>query len=451
MATGITKGERANGRDALTATHLRRGMHAEDIADVPLVFDYPGKMPRADVLALPRPRWRLHSDGCFAMAAGPIAPNGLLLGDNLGAMLSLLDGLRGEIQLIYLDPPFQTGMEFHTRGLDHAYKDLMSPTAYLEFMRRRLIVMHELLAPTGSLYLHIGHQMLFHLKVLLDEVFGASGFRNLIVRRKCSSKNYTRNQYPNLHDYLLFYTKNKRYKWHLPEVQPTDDWIDREYPMVTPEGRRYKLVPVHAPGIRYGDTGRTWRGREPPPGKHWQLTPARLDELDRRGEIHWSGNGNPRRIVFLPDEKLVPRTDYWSDMRDAHHQSVRITGYPTEKNLSMLECIVESGTDPGDIVLDPFCGSGTTLQAARDTRRRWIGIDESVTALRASLSRLVDGAKPMGDYVSADRKRAPLQQELLFDKPDLDPNGVDAAFSLLVDDDFFPDHEELLRELASGL
>jgi adenine-specific DNA-methyltransferase len=264
----------------------------------------------------------------------------------------------------------------------------------------------------------------FHLKVMLDEVFGAKSFRNLIVRRKCSSKNYTRRQYPNLHDYILFYSKSADYKWNRPTAAPTAEWLAKEYPKCDEKGR-YKLVPVHAPGVRNGATGEPWRGVPPPPGKHWQYTPEKLDELDRSGEIHWSRNGNPRRKVYLPGDKGVALTDHWGHFRDAHHQSIPVTGYPTEKNLEMLRTIVRAGSDEGDLVLDPFCGSGTTLHAANDLGRKWIGIDASRAAIDAATGRLRGGLAPMGDFVArpasdaASRASAPLV--------------VDASFNLICD------------------
>ena len=109
-----------------------------------------------------------------------------------------------KVSLYYLDPPYGTGFDFHSRNLDHAYKDSMGSATYIEFMRRRLMLMHETMTDDGSIYVHIGHQMLAHLKVVMDEVFGSDNFRNLITRRKCSSKNFTRNQYANINDYILF-------------------------------------------------------------------------------------------------------------------------------------------------------------------------------------------------------------------------------------------------------
>jgi adenine-specific DNA-methyltransferase len=158
-------------------------------------------------------------------------------------------------------------------------------------------------------------------------------------------------------------------------------------------------VPVHAPGVRNGKTGGTWRGKIPPPGKHWQYTPHQLDEMDARGEISWSANGNPRRKVFLDESKGVGVQDLWLDFKDAHNQNIHITGYPTEKNLGLLARIVAASSNQGDLVLDCFCGSGTSLVAADRQRRKWIGIDESRTAIEACLRRFSLGTEAMGDFV----------------------------------------------------
>jgi adenine-specific DNA-methyltransferase len=145
----------------------------------------------------------------------------------------------------------------------------------------------------------------------------------------------------------------------------------------------------------------------PPPGKHWQYAPSKLEELDRQGDMHWSKNGNPRRKVYWTAEKKRTLTDYWDQYRDAHHQSIQITGYPTEKNLDMIKMIVGASSNPGDLVIDPFCGSGTTLQAARDQDRRFLGVDASFTAAKATLKRMRHGLEAMGDYVNTKSARAP--------------------------------------------
>lgn len=144
----------------------------------------------------------------------------------------------------------------------------------------------------------------------------------------------------------------------------------------------------------------------PPPGKHWQYAPSKLEQLNEHGDIHWSRNGNPRRKVYWSSEKKAALTDYWEKFRDAYHQSIKITGYPTEKNLDMLKIIVEASSDAGDLVIDPYCGSGTTLQAARDLERRFIGVDASFSAAKATLRRMRYGVEPMGDYVNSKSKES---------------------------------------------
>ncbi|MFN2070188.1 DNA methyltransferase, partial [Escherichia coli] len=126
-----------------------------------------------------------------------IPTDSLILADNYFGLKKLMENYTSKIKLIYLDPPYGTGMDFQSRDLKHAYRDVMGTAPWIEFIRRRLIFMRELLTNDGSIYIHIGHQMLFHLKIIMDEVFGEENFRNLIIRKKCSSKNYTKNQYPN--------------------------------------------------------------------------------------------------------------------------------------------------------------------------------------------------------------------------------------------------------------
>lgn len=399
MATGILKNEKLS-EDALLAGGIKTEPFPLPEGDAQITLQYPNKVSKEEILGCVEHSY-LSMDKSDASLVESIPTNTFLLADNFYGLKKLNETYNGRVKLIYIDPPYGTGMEFHSRSLEHAYKDIFGTASWVEMMRRRLILMRELLSEDGTIYVHIGHQMLFHLKVIMDEVFGADNFRNLITRRKCSSKNSTKKQYPNLHDYVLFYSKSKKWVFNQPGVHAPQEWIDKEYPKKDERGR-YKLVPVHAPGTRNGETGMEWRGKMPPPGKHWQYRPSRLDEMDANGEIHWSKTGNPRRKVYLEKNKQVPITDLWEQYRDAHHQSKMITGYPTEKNFDMLKMIVEASSNPGDIVLDPFCGSGTTVHAARELGRHWIAIDQSFTAAKATLTRMRHGLKKMGDYVNGD-------------------------------------------------
>lgn len=359
--------------------------------------------------------------------------------DNIDVLNALLhdEKVCGKVTLIYIDPPYNTGGAFETRDFKHAYDDRFTISGYLEFMRKRLELLHRLLSDEGSIYVHLDSNMVFHVKVMMDEIFGMQNFKGMITRKKCKSKNFTRKTYGNISDFILFYTKTENPVWNRPYEAWDDEKIQKEYPYIE-EGteRRYKKVPVHAPGTRNGATGMPWRGLMPPEGKHWQFTPDKLDEMDANGEIYWSSNGNPRRKVYLDRSNGIPVQDIWLDYLDVNNQNTLITGYPTEKNLDMLKRIVETSSRPGDLVLDCFAGSGTTLVAAEELGRQWIGADIGDEAISAIINRFKHGSKPMGDYVKKKRKESvPLD---LFGEVNTEPeNAVDLKGNQPVSYDLF--------------
>jgi adenine-specific DNA-methyltransferase len=390
MATGIPKTE-WNGQALIDEP-------ANDFSNVGMEANlcYPGKLPENDILATRAAKvlevWRGTSD-----------ENRLYFGDNLSILAHLLldPRIRGQVKLVYIDPPFSTDQIYQSRQQTEAYSDTLVGARYIEFLRQRLILLRELMAQDGSIYVHLDQNMVFHIKVVMDEIFGSQNFRNLITRQKCNPKNYTRRTFGNISDHILYYSQSDNPVWNRAYVPWTEKRVREEYAYVEPEtGRRYKKVPIHAPGTRNGATGRPWRGMKPPPGKHWQYPPDKLDELDARGEIYWSPNGNPRRKVYLDHSEGVPVQDIWMDVKDAHNQMIKITGYPTEKPLELLTRIIEASSGKGDLILDCFAGSGTTLAAASQLGRRWIGIDNSSEAIAAILKRFAHGLEPMGDFVN---------------------------------------------------
>jgi len=357
---------------------------------------YDGKQAAEDILHYAYPQFEKVGEVCGG------GQNFLFYGDNLDALLYLLNnGYKNKIGLIYIDPPFSTSSNFVNRDQEHAYSDALRGGEYVEFLRSRLIVMHELLCDTGSIYLHLDGKMAFTMKLIMDEIFGENNCRAFITRKKCSTKNYTKNTYGNISDYVMFYSKTALYVWNRPFCPWENDKMIEQYPYIDAKtGRRYKKVPVHAPGVRNGETGKEWKGKMPPKGKHWQYTPEKLDELDAAGEIYWSPTGNPRRMVFCDPQKGIPIQDIWLDFRDSINQALKTTGYPTEKNFDMLKMIVEASSNPGDIVMDCFSGSGTTLGAAFELNRQWIGVDNSTESIKAIFKRFVSGLETYGDYVS---------------------------------------------------
>ena len=443
MATGISKYEQQT-TDALSAFIPLRDPLLLPSDDERVELHYAGKAEKNEILIRPNFSFKeITESGNGAKCIEAIKDKTFALTDNLFGLHDLYESGK-KVTLFYLDPPYGTGMDYQSRELEHAYDDKMGTAKYTEFMRRRLVLMRECMADDGSIYVHIGHQMLAHLKLVMDEIFGQKNFCNLIVRRKCSSKNFTRNQYANLNDYILFYSKSSHYKWFQPGQTPDQSWVEKEYPKVDKYGRRFKLVPIHAPGTRKGETGEPWRGKLPPPGKHWQYTPSKLDAFDSLGDIHWSRNDNPRRKVYWNSRKKVALTDYWDMYRDAHHQSIKITGYPTEKNLGMLKMIIEAGSEPEDLVVDPFCGSGTAMQAARDLGRSWIGFDASFVAAKATLRRMKHGAEPMGDYVNARRKNHVSRTDDLFQHTCYGSSDL----HFVVDSWLLDTYEDEIRELS---
>lgn len=305
-------------------------------------------------------------------------------------------GVSGQVRLVYIDPPFGTGQEFTvsrerratisraSKG-EAAYSDAVTGSDYLEFLRPRLTLLRQLLADDGSIYVHTDCKVGHYVKVLLDEVFGPANFRNDITRIKCNPKNFERRGYPNMKDMILFYTKGRRAVWHHPREPFMKEELARLFPKVDESGRRYTTVPLHAPGeTRQGPTGRAWKGIAPPPGRHWRSAPSALTELEEAGLIEWSANGNPRKKIFAEEAEKAGKflQDVWV-FKDPQYPQ-----YPTEKNLDMLKVIITASSDAGDIVLDCFCGSGTTLVAAQDLGRRWVGIDNSELAIKVCKSRL---------------------------------------------------------------
>lgn len=362
----------------------------------PFYLEYEGKAPLERILAV-----QLASLKTVISIAGQ-PKNNLIYGENLRVLRSLLEckDVAGRVRLIYIDPPYATGYQFECRKQTHAYQDLILGAEYLEALRWRLVLLRELLAEDGSIYVHLDVNMAFPVKVLMDEIFGAKNFRNWITRKKCNPKNYTRKQYGNVSDYILFYSKTDKYVWNQPFNSWTEETSKKEYQYIEEEtGRIYKKVPIHAPGVRRGATGQPWRSMMPPPGKHWQYLPSTLDEMDARGEIYWSPTGNPRRKVYLDQSSGIPVQDIWLDYKDAHNQNIRITGYPTEKNSGLLRRIIQASSNKMDLVLDAYSGSGTTAAVAEELGRQWIAIDNALPSLEVMVKRLSRGTEPMGDFV----------------------------------------------------
>ncbi|MCB0741333.1 MAG: helix-turn-helix domain-containing protein [Chitinophagaceae bacterium] len=305
--------------------------------------------------------------------------NNYFLGDNYYVLKKLIETHKGKIDLIYIDPPFGTGQDFNSIDDDNAYSDKLIDSEFLEFLRKRLFLLRELLSEIGSIYLHIDKKIGHYVKIIMDEVFGFNNFINDITRIKCNPKNFARNAYGNYSDMILYYAKNRdKQIWN--EVREPMTEIKRQelFPKKHPKFGFYTTNPIHAPGKTLeGDTGMEWNGMLPPKGRHWRYSRKVLTTLNKQGLIEWSENGNPRKIVMASEHKGFKIQDVW-EFKD---KGLSYVDYPTQKNDFLLERIILNSSHENSIVLDCFCGSGSTLKAANKFKRNWIGIDNSTHSL----------------------------------------------------------------------
>ncbi len=357
------------------------------------MLQWVGKKPLSRVTAFPAqlvetfdPANELHCSGGLR----PSQDSGqLYYGDNKEVLAHLLaNGYRGKVDLIYIDPPFDSAADYvrkvtlrgksaiakiegetYSLGEQVQYTDIWANDNYLQFMFERLILLKELLAETGSIYVHCDDRRCSELRLVLDEVFGPANFRSQIIREKCNPKNYTSAGFGNIHDVIIGYSKTDAPIWNRLFIENREDSLEDDFPKIAPDGRRYKTAPLHAPGIRSGETGRAWRNILPPPGNHWRYIHSTLDELDAQELIEWSSTGNPRKIIFAENTNGLPVQDLWLGMKDGGGE------YPTQKNPLVLDRLISASSNPGSLILDCFIGSGTTAAVAQKLGRRWIGCD----------------------------------------------------------------------------
>jgi len=345
----------------------------------------------------------------------------LICGDNLEVLRRQVIA-EESVDLVYLDPPFNSDKNYNLLfkkrdgALAVAFQDtwqwgeeaqrdydetvaaggklaelmtllgvLLKDTdmlAYLAMMAPRLVELRRVLRPTGSLYLHCDPSASHYLKMLLDAVFGPASFKNEIVWKRTSAHSSAK-RYGPIHDIILFYTKGNEFTWSGSRLDYDDAYLDRYYRFDDGDGRLYWRNSLTAAGTRNGSSGKPWRGFDPnTKGSHWKFTIENLDALDKQGRIYWPPNGGWPYIKRYRDElKGMAISDLWDDINKINPAATERLGYPTQKPLALLARIVEASSNMGDVVLDPFCGCGTTIEAANQKGRQWIGIDISPDAI----------------------------------------------------------------------
>ena len=335
--------------------------------------------------------------------------NKIFWGDNLQIMSHLLKEFRGRIDLIYIDPPFDSKADYKKkidiRGIgktesdstsfeEKQYGDIWTNDEYLQFMYERLILMRELLSDKGSIYLHCDWHKSAHLKLVLDEIFGVDNFRNEISWLKLTSAKSQSSFFSNIKDTIFIYTKTGSCTFNKQFIQGDKD--DKNYPYVEEStGRKYGSFDFTQSGQgearSFGDKGII----QPPNGKHWIWSQEKINEGLANNKLIFTKNGIPRVKRYLDEKQGNPIGDIWNDndVAPLSANAKERLEYPTQKPESLVERIIRTSSNPGDIVFDCFMGSGTTQAVAMRLGRRFIGADINLGAIQTTTKRLLSVAK----------------------------------------------------------
>lgn len=362
--------------------------------------------------------------------------NTLYYGDNLEVLRRHIPDEC--VDLIYLDPPFNSNADYnvlfaehaekshaqivafgdtwtwdteaarnfadavqnggdHVAGCMRAFQTLLGTNdmlAYLAMMAPRLVELRRVLKPTGSIFIHCDDTTSHYLKLLMDAVFRPQNYRNEIVWERTTGRKGV-SRFGRVHDIILFYAKSEKLTWNAPTTPQTEENI-QGHDIMEDDGGLYRVSDFsgagHGPPRHFGKIEIA-----PPPGRHWQFDQKGVDRLMNEGRIAFSKGGKPRLKTYVKDLSGKAVRDIWTDIEPINAAAAERLGYPTQKPQLLLERIVNAASNPGDVVLDPFCGCGTTIAAALKLDRRWLGIDITHLAINLIKVRLADA---FGDNIA---------------------------------------------------
>jgi adenine specific DNA methylase Mod len=335
--------------------------------------------------------------------------NKLIWGDNLLVMASLMEEYAGKVDLIYIDPPFAIGADFSVRASigdtssqvekepssveTKAYRDTWGQgfTSYLKVLSDRLGVMRDLLAPNGTIYVHVGPTVNHYARCILEELFGVGKFVNEIVWRRAFA-HIDPNRCGQIHDILYVFQKGESRTWNQTLQKPNPEYLEQFFDQYDENRKeRYNRLPLDAP--RHGDGGNLiyeWKGVWPAPNRTWAYVREKMEQFDRAGRIHYPKSGGvPRLKRYESDYEGTPIQDIWTDINKIHNQSSELVGYNTQKPEALIQRVLRASSNSGDLIADFFCGSGTTLAVAEKLNRRWIGCDLGRFAIHTTRKRLL--------------------------------------------------------------
>lgn len=330
--------------------------------------------------------------------------NKIFWGDNLQVMSHMLRDYRGKVNLIYIDPPFDSKADYKIRIKikkqnvssdslafeEKQYGDIWSNDEYLQFMYERLLILRELLSDQGSIFVHCDYHKNYHIRAILDEVFGPDNFKNEIVwRRKGGSALGSMNSLSNATDTIYWYSKTSTYTLNPVYAEAPKEYIDTQFRYSDPDGRRYMITVMRSPNPR-PNLMYDYKGYKMPPNG-WAITLDKMKELDEKGYLHFPDSKDKQiyKKIYLDEYRGQAINNLWTEISTLKGNNSEITNYPTQKPEELLARIIEMASNPGDLVFDCFMGSGTTQAVAMKLGRRFIGADINLGAIQTTTRRLI--------------------------------------------------------------
>jgi len=329
----------------------------------------------------------------------PLETNGrrsqvIYCGDNL---IQLPKIPAESVDLIYIDPPFNSNRNYEVFWGEtkekRAFEDRHESTrAYIEYMRPRCVELARVLKKTGSFYYHCDWHASHYVKVMLDQIFGQNNFQNEVIWKRKHGRVGPVVRFGTANDSIFFYTGSQEFTFN-PIYLPNDPaYIAAKFTGVDPDGRIFRTADLTSPNPR-PNLMYDYKGYKAP-AKGWAISKERMEKWDREGRLHFPKKGGRiARKRYLDELKGEELQNIWDDIHPLNSQAAERLGYPTQKPLALLERIIKASSNPGDLILDAFCGCGTALVAAQNLDRQWIGIDVSPTACRVMAQRLKDVCK----------------------------------------------------------
>jgi DNA modification methylase len=348
----------------------------------------------------------------FNAGRDPEWRNRLIWGDKKYVLPSLLEEFAGKVNLVYIDPPFNVGADFSFTATipDNpetdddetttfvkepsviemkAYRDTWGRgmDSYLQWFYETVVLLRELLAENGSIYVHLDWHVSHYAKAILDEVLGVANFRNAICWQKIRVVKHQSTSYGNVQDTIFLYSKNDSMLFN-PQFREHTAEYNQRFDQVDEQGRRYQLVSL----VQKGDGPPRKFGKNviaPPAGMHWIWSQERIDDALKNGLIEFTSTGNPRKRQYFDATQKEAVDDIWMDIPPVNSQAIERVDYPTQKPEALLERILKASSNENDLVLDCFGGSGTTAAVAEKNNRRWIVCDLGRFAIHTTRKRLL--------------------------------------------------------------